>query len=145
MSGRSARRHLVLPPRQVILTCSGEQVAQIRVAGGAAAGLGKEWKRLVLFPGCGQSQTKVDAYTLVFRRELGGGFERLLGIGPTPLQIIAIARVVPDFRIFRRGLERFLVMDLGLGESPQPIEAPPMRRCASTDRLIEMIRVSCFR
>ena len=81
-------------------------------------------------PGGRQGQPQVDADPLVVGGELRGRSEQPFGVGPPPLEVIAVARVIPDLRVFRAELEGFLVVDLGLGELSQPIEAPPIRRWA---------------
>ena len=51
--------------------------------------------------------------------------ERLLGIGPPALEIVAIARVVPDLGVLRAELESILVVCLGLSEPAQAIHGAP--------------------
>ena len=69
-----------------------------------------------------QRQPQVDANPLVVGCKLCSRSERPFGIGPSPLEVIAVARVVPDLRVFRTELEGLLVMDFGLGKPSQPIE-----------------------
>ena len=92
---------------------------------GVAARLREEREGLIRLPGGRQGQPQVDADPLVVGCELRGRSEQPFGVGPPPLEVIAVARVVPDPRVFRAELEGFLVVNLGLGKPSQPIEGAP--------------------
>ena len=93
---------LVLPSRQVELTGGRQQVSEVGVPGGIAARQAQERKGFIGLPGGRQGQAQVDSDPLVVGCELGGRSQSFLGIRPSALEIIAVAGVVPDLRVFRR-------------------------------------------
>ena len=68
----------------------------------------EEREGLVRLPRGRQRQAQVDSNPLVVGCELGGRSQSSLGISPPALEIIAVARVVPDLRVFRAELEGLL-------------------------------------
>ena len=87
-----------------------------------AAVLAEQRQRIVGAADRGQREAEVRLDPHVAGRHLRRGLERLLGLGPPPLQVVAVPGVVPDLDVVRVELERLLVVHLGLREPAEPVE-----------------------